>query len=132
MSSTSANIERFPRSVPSSSVPSVLGADGLAHPAILLIYTGTGSHIMASVNKVETEDEYIHVRFRDPDEFGEIRTPDWAENPAHSVSEGSEVRMGQAEGSDDWKVESVLIQKNVGEDKAEEQAKEIVEKIESE
>lgn len=87
---------------------------------------------MADVNTVETEDEYIHVRFRDPDEFDEIRTPDWAENPAHSVSEGSEVRMGQTEGSDDWEVQSVLIQKNVGEDKAEEQAKEIVEKIESE
>lgn len=86
---------------------------------------------MASVNKVESEDEYIHVRFRDPDHFDEIRTPDWAENPAHSVSDGSEVRMGQADGDDDWKVESVLIEKSVGEDKAREQAKEIVDKIES-
>ena len=83
------------------------------------------------VNKVETEEDYIHVRFRDPDQFDEIRTPDWAENLAQSVSEGSEVRMGEKEGSDDWKVESVLIKKNVGEDKAEEQAKEIVDKIES-
>lgn len=86
---------------------------------------------MVDINKVETEDDYTHVRFRDPDRFDGIRTPDWAENPAQSVSEGSEVRMGQEEGGDDWKVESVLIKKNVGEDKAREQAKEIVEKIES-
>lgn len=85
---------------------------------------------MASVNKVESEDEYIHVRFRDPDEFDEIRTPDWAENPAQSVSDGSKVRMGQSDDSDDWYVETVLIKKNVGEDKAKEQANEIVEKIE--
>ncbi|RKD93605.1 hypothetical protein [Halopiger aswanensis] len=84
-----------------------------------------------SVNKVETEDDYIHVRFRDPDEYDEIRTPDWAEDPAESVSEGSEVRTGKVEGEDDWEVTSVLIEKHVGEDKAEEQAEQIVEKIES-
>lgn len=83
------------------------------------------------VEKVETEDDYIHVRFRDPDQYDEIRTPDWADNPAESVSEGSEVRTGKVEGDDDWEVTSVLIQKNVGEEKAEEQAREIVEKIES-
>ena len=83
------------------------------------------------VNKVETEDDYIHVRFRDPDRYDEGRTPDWAENPAESVSEGSEVRTGKVEGEDDWEVTSVLIKKSVGEEKAEEQAKEIVEKIES-
>ena len=83
------------------------------------------------VNTVETEDDYIHVQFRDPDRFDEIRTPDWAENPAQSVSDGAEVRTGQEEGSDDWKVETVLIKKSVGEDKAEEQAREIVEKIET-
>ena len=83
------------------------------------------------VNKVETEDDYIHVRFRDPDKYDEVRTPDWAENPAESVSENSEVRTGKVEGEDDWEVTSVLVKKSVGEDKAEEQAKEIVEKIES-
>lgn len=86
---------------------------------------------MVGVTTVDTEEDYIHVRFRDPDQFDEIRTPDWAEDPAQSVSEGSEVRMGQEEDSDDWKVESVLIKKSVGEDKAKEEAKEIVEKIES-
>lgn len=82
------------------------------------------------INKVETEDDYIHVRFRDPDQFDTIRTPDWAENPAESVSEGSEVRMGQEEDSDDWKVQSVLIKKQVGEDGAKDAAREIAEKIE--
>ncbi|WP_408956987.1 hypothetical protein [Natrinema sp. 74] len=83
------------------------------------------------VNMVETDDEYIHVRFRDPDRYDEIRTPDWAEQPAESVSEGSEVRTGKLEGEDDWEVTSVLIDKHVGEDKAKEQATEIVDKIES-
>ncbi|SFS97081.1 hypothetical protein [Halostagnicola kamekurae] len=83
------------------------------------------------VETVETEDEYIHVRFRDPDRYDEIRTPDWADNPAESVSEGSEVRTGRVENGDDWEVTSVLIKKNVGEEKAREQAREIVEKIES-
>ena len=85
----------------------------------------------ADVQAVETEDEYIHVRFRDPDEFETIRTPDWAANAARDVSEGAEVRTGKREGSDDWEVQSVLIKKNVGEEKAREQAREIVEKIES-
>ena len=81
-------------------------------------------------SSVETEDEYIHVRYRDPDEFETIRTPDWAENAASSVSEGAEVRTGKRTDSDDWEVQSVLIEKSVGEEKAREQADEIVEKIE--
>lgn len=86
---------------------------------------------MVSVNAVDSEDEFIHVRFRDPDRFETIRTPDWAEEPAHSVSAGSEVRMGNEEGNDDWAVQAVLIKKSVGEDKAREQAQKIVDKIES-
>lgn len=83
------------------------------------------------IKKVETEDEYIHVRFRDPDEFDEIRTPDWAQNAAESVSGGAEVRTGKRKNSDDWEIESILIRKNVGEEKAKEQARQILEKIES-
>ncbi|MCH7661595.1 MAG: hypothetical protein IH933_13800 [Euryarchaeota archaeon] len=82
------------------------------------------------IQAVETAEEYIHVRFRDPDEFEEIRTPDWAAEVAQSVSDGSEVRTGDM-GNDDWQVQSVLIQKNAGEEKAKEQAREITEKIES-
>lgn len=61
------------------------------------------------VNAVETEDQYIHVQFRDPDRFEEIRTPDWADEPAESVSEGSQVRTGTEEGADDWKVEGYSV-----------------------
>lgn len=86
---------------------------------------------MPEIQSVETEDDYIHVRFRDPDQYETIRTPDWAKEPAESVSESAEVRTGQKEGSDDWEVQSVLIKKSVGEDKAKEQATEIVEKIQS-
>lgn len=81
------------------------------------------------IESVETEDDYIHVRFRDPDEFETIRTPDWAKNVAESVSEGSEVRTGKREGSDEWEVQSVLVKKQVGEEKAREQATEIVRKM---
>lgn len=85
----------------------------------------------ADIELVETEDEYIHVRFQDPDEFETIRTPDWAQDVAISVSEGSEVRTGKLPNADDWEVQSVLIKKTVGEEKAKEQATEIVQKIES-
>ena len=63
------------------------------------------------IDTVETADDYIHVRFRDPDRFDEIRTPDWAANAARSVSDGAEVRTGRVEASDDWQVEAVLIGK---------------------
>jgi hypothetical protein len=82
------------------------------------------------VKEVETGDEYIHVRFRDPDEFETIRTPDWAENAATSVSEGSEVRTGKrADG--EWEVQSALIEPSVGTETARERAKEIVREIQS-
>ena len=48
-----------------------------------------------SINAVETDEDYIHVQFRDPDQFDNVRTLDWAENPAHAVSDRSEVRTGQ-------------------------------------
>lgn len=83
------------------------------------------------INTVEEGDDYYHVRFRDPDRFEEIRTPDWAANAAQSVSESSEVRTGKYENGDDWLVQSVLVKKSVGEEKAREQATEIVTKIES-
>ncbi|WP_070364234.1 hypothetical protein [Halodesulfurarchaeum formicicum] len=66
-----------------------------------------------------------------PYQFDKIRTPDWADRASDSVSEGSEVRMGKREGTDDWVVQSVMIEKNVGEEKAREQADKIIKKIES-
>lgn len=47
------------------------------------------------VEAVETEDEYVHVWFHDPDRYDEIRTPDRARGPAESVSEGRAVRAGK-------------------------------------
>jgi hypothetical protein len=83
-----------------------------------------------SVQTIEEGDEYRHVRFRDPDDFDEIRTPDWAENAANSVSSGAEVRTGKRKHSDDWEVQSVLVSKNLSDDKARDQAQKIVQKIE--
>lgn len=83
------------------------------------------------IESVETDEDYVHVRFRDPDQFDEIRTPDWAEEPAGSIAEGSEVRTGKEEDDDDWLVQSVLIPAAHDEDDARDEAKRIVEKIES-
>lgn len=83
-----------------------------------------------SVKGVELEGEYYHVRFRDPNDFAEIRTPEWATNTARDVSEGATVRMGHRPDSDSWAVQSVLIVKTVGETKAREQAEKVIRKIE--
>lgn len=84
------------------------------------------------VETVERSDDYYHVRFRDPDAFSEIRTPDWAENAASSVDEGAEVRTGKLEDADDWRIESVLVPTDgADEEAAERTARQIVEKIES-
>jgi hypothetical protein len=80
---------------------------------------------------VEQGDEYIHVRYRDPDEFEKIRTPDWADEVSDSVVDGSEVRMGQISGSDDWEPQAVLIPMDTDEETAREQADEILRKIEN-
>jgi hypothetical protein len=89
---------------------------------------------MARVPKpklVELEEEYYHVRFRDPDEFSEIRTPAWATEAAEEISTGSKVRTGHRTGSDEWVVQSVLVPKNVGKTKARSQAERIIEKLEA-
>jgi len=82
---------------------------------------------------VEEGDDYYHVRYRDPDQFDEIRTPDWAEKPAGSVVEGAEVRTGDRHGDEDWTVQSVLVpvSKVADEDGAADQADRILEKLPS-
>jgi hypothetical protein len=84
-----------------------------------------------TIDTVETGDDFIHVRYRDPDDFDEIRTPDWAADAAQSVVEGAEVRTGDRKGDEDWLVQSVLVPKDVGQDEARDHADQIVEKIES-
>ena len=87
----------------------------------------------SDVNAVELEGEYYHVRFRDPDRFDSIRTPDWADKASDSVLEGTEVRMGKNKDSDDWNIQSVLIPRDRvdGEDEARDKAVQVAEKIES-
>ena len=82
---------------------------------------------------VERGDEYYHVRYRDPDQFDEIRTPDWAANVAGSVVEGAEVRTGDEHGNEDWTAQSVLVPVDgvAGEDEARDAADQIIEKMES-
>ncbi|MFC7046512.1 hypothetical protein ACFQH6_14865 [Halobacteriaceae archaeon GCM10025711] len=84
------------------------------------------------IQTVEQSDDYYHVRFRDPDSFSTIRTPDWAANAAGAVVDGSEVRMGKRADGDDWSVESVLLPVDgTDRDDVESQARRIVEKVES-
>jgi len=82
---------------------------------------------------VEEGDDYYHVRYRDPDQFDEIRTTDWAENPAGSVGEGAEVRTGDEHGDEDWTVQSILVpvDRVADQDEAAEQAGKILEKLAS-
>lgn len=89
--------------------------------------------MIVSPTSVERSGNFYHVRFRDSDEFDEIRTPDWARSPAESVAEGSEVRTGHSEASDEWEILSVLvpIDTALDEDHATTLAGEIVSKIES-
>lgn len=54
------------------------------------------------LKSITTEDEYIHVPYRNPDQFDQIRTPDWADRASDSDSEGSEVRMGKRKDTDEW------------------------------
>jgi hypothetical protein len=84
----------------------------------------------AQIRAVEDGEEYVHVRIRNPDAFETIRTPDWASKAADSVHEGSEVRTGKLKGSDQWSIESVLVEKPVDADTAIEYASRIVQKIE--
>ncbi|GAB7095327.1 hypothetical protein JCM30237_24800 [Halolamina litorea] len=79
---------------------------------------------------VELEGEYYHVRFRDPDEFDEIRTPEWAAEAADEVEPGSKVRTGHRKDSDDWVVQSVLVPEAAGKSNARSQAEQIIEKLE--
>ncbi|MFD1511953.1 hypothetical protein [Halomarina rubra] len=80
---------------------------------------------------VETTENFYHVRFRDPEEFDEIRTPEWATAPAESVVAGSEVRTGHRRAGDDWSIQSVLVPVDEvdGEREAVDRATAIAEKI---
>ena len=86
-----------------------------------------------TVETVEAGEGYYHVRFRNPDEFDEIRTPDWAANVAGSVIDGAEVHTGDEHGNEDWTVQSVLVpmERVSDTDEAARVATQIVEKMDS-
>lgn len=83
----------------------------------------------SEIQKIDLEGEYFHVRFNDPDNFDEIRTPDWASNVAQSISRGSKIRMGHVSNGDEWSIQSILIKKQAGEEKAREQARKVRDKL---
>ena len=87
----------------------------------------------ASIKSVDESENYYHVRYRDPDDFDEIRTPDWAENIANSVVDGGEVRTGDEHGNENWTVQSVLVPVGAVVDEAEarDTADEILDEMES-
>ncbi len=39
---------------------------------------------MPKIQSVKTEDDYIYVRFRDPDQYERIQTLDWVKDPPNS------------------------------------------------
>lgn len=62
--------------------------------------------------QVDIGEDFYHVRQRNPQKFDRIRIPDWVNKPAQSISKGSQVKMGKSRWSDNWYVQSVLIEKN--------------------
>lgn len=79
---------------------------------------------------VETEGDYVRVRYHDPDEFESLRTPEWARKASESVVDGSEVRLGKRTETEHWIPLEVLIPEPVDPDDARRQANEIIQRIE--
>lgn len=66
---------------------------------------------------VDETPTYFRVRFRRPYQFIACRTPRWASKVSQSVSKGSKV-VTCKNTKDEWKVQSVMIQKGYGKTKA--------------
>lgn len=79
---------------------------------------------------VETDGDYVHVRYRDPEHFETLRTPAWAEEAAASVVDGGEVRLGKPPDGDGWVPVSVLVPAPVDADDARRLADEVLQRIE--
>lgn len=79
---------------------------------------------------IETDGDDVCVRYRDPDIFETIRTPEWAETASNSVVEGSELRMGQRNESSDWEPQSVLVPEPTDVEEARRKADEILQRVE--
>lgn len=79
---------------------------------------------------VETDGDDVRVRYRDPDVFETIHTPEWAKTASDSVVEGSELRMGKRPGSSDWEPQSVLVPEPTDVEEARRKADEILQRVE--
>lgn len=79
---------------------------------------------------IETDGDAVCVRYRDPDVFETIHTPEWAETASNSVVEGSELRMGKRVDSTDWEPQSVRIPEPTDIEEARRKADEILQRIE--
>lgn len=79
---------------------------------------------------VETEGDYVYIRYRDPEEFETVKTPEWARKASESVVSGSELRVGKRPDTDHWIPVEVLIPEPVDPADARRQANEILQRIE--
>ncbi len=75
------------------------------------------------------EKDGYRVRFENPDQFLDIDTPRWANKIAQAVSEGSEVKMGKAKGSRQWRIQSIKLKEELSEEEALSSAREIAERV---
>ncbi len=78
---------------------------------------------------LQKEEDGYKVKFENPDEFLDIDTPRWANSIAQAVSEGSEVRMGKAKGSRQWRIQSIRLKEDLNEKEVLSLAREIAEKV---
>lgn len=79
---------------------------------------------------VETNGDFLRVRYRDPEEFETLRTPEWARKTAESVVDGSELWRGKQAGGENWIRQEVLIPEPVDSTDAGRKANEILQRIE--
>jgi len=84
----------------------------------------------AKPKRVDIGPNFYRVRFREPEEFVKIRTPDWAAHAASSIVKGAEVRTGQKKDGR-WYIQNVMIPvKGYGIDRAIQKAEQIQNMIE--
>jgi len=61
-----------------------------------------------TVKEIDQHEDHYHVRFRDPDDFDQLETPEWASELADEELPGSDVQMGRDE-ADEWLIQSVRV-----------------------
>lgn len=75
--------------------------------------TATFAGPWPQVRRVAVLPRFYHVEFRAPARFRRIRTPDWAQKPAQRYAPGALVKTGQLRSSGAWKLQSVLIPREI-------------------